>query len=256
MAVLLALVGGLALVILLERHSVIHLAYKRQVDAYRDRHEGAGVMECVLNWMGTARGRDLLDAVDQTGKAFAMELPEGRRLTVYIEDGQGELLRDTSTITGRRREIAQDAVFIVETMPEDLKVDGLFRTVGPPELSVNAAKPLAIRALCLAILADPVKAQQAADVIVRRRGDTRLKSNELTSALSDLNLTPEQNQELASMLVVTPTLYRVVAEATDSSGNVVARSIGLYPVEQDRQETFKQSGGFLSWESVPLDPRR
>jgi len=259
LAVLLALVGSLAVVMLLERHNVLALAYRRQIDSYVDRHEGAGIIECTLNWISTARGGNPLEAVGDDGLAFSMDLPGGRRLSVYIEDGQGEALRETSMISGRRREIAQDAVFILDTMPEELKVDGMFRTAGPAEVSVNAAKPVVIRALCLAVLANPAKADQAAQIIVGRRSSNsgigaagKLKDGKLTSALQELGLSEEQKQELASMLVAKPTLLRVIAETRDGSGRILARSMGLYPLVEGRTETFKQSGGFLSWESVPV----
>lgn len=258
LAVLLSLVGALAVLLLLERHSVVHLAFQRQIDSYVNRHEGAGIMECTLNWVATARGQDLLEAIDEGGMAFSMSLPGDRRLRVYIEDGQGEALRETSTISGRRREIAQDTAFILDTMPEEMKVDGIFRTAGPAEISVNAAKPVVIRALCLAIIANPAKADQAAQIILGKRASAsgKLKDGELSTAFQELGLTEEQKQELASMLLAKPTLYRVIAETSDSSGRVVARSVGLYPLVEGRSDTFKQSGGFLSWESVPVDGNR
>lgn len=268
LVVLLTLVGGLAIALLLERHSVQALAYQRQVDNYTNHHESSGIMECILNWLPTTRGR-LETAVDENNLAFSMDLSGGpggikapARLDVYMRDGQGAMLRDPTAVFGRRREIVEDAVYILETAPEELKVEGMFRTVGPAEVSLKHAPALVIQAICAAIVEDPKKADDAAKAILRTRAEMETTSEGapvdpsptlISNALKDLNLSPQEQKEIAAMLTVKPTLYECVAETFDQSNTLVGRSGGFYLVgDANLQNAYKQRGAFLSWDQKAL----
>src|SRR5438046_535513 len=74
LVIVLAMVGGMAIVILLQRTSVEHLAANRQTKSYADHHRGKGMQEMISRWLNTARGR-LLDVVDDDGLAFTMRMP-------------------------------------------------------------------------------------------------------------------------------------------------------------------------------------
>lgn len=279
LVVLLTLVGGLAIALLLQRHGVQSLAYQRQVENYTNHHEASGVMECILAWLPTARGK-IENAVDENGLAFSMDLSGGSsqsnaaRIDVYMREGQGSMLRDPSAVFGRKREIVEDSVYVLDTMPEELKVEGLFRTVGPPEISLKSAPAIAIQAICTAVIEDPKKADEAAREILRTRDEMLAESSGgvgggvggvggvavdpsptlVTNAIQDLGLTAQEQKEITAMLTVKPTLYECVAETFDRSNRLLARSGGYYLVTDVAQnQAIKQRGAFLSWEQKPLE---
>jgi hypothetical protein len=255
LAVLVAFIGSLAVVVLLERHSVVHLAYKRQVQSYVDHHDSAGIMECTLNWLQTARGK-IEDSLDLTGHAFTMRLPEGRTLDVSMRDAQGAALIDYSTVTGRRREIITNLRYVLENLPTELRVDDMTRAVGPSEVSVNSAPDIVIKSLCLAVLEDPRKAETTAQAILRARRQAPIKQGELVGVVRESGLDLNQQKEMIAMLTATPSLYQCIAEARDPLGHVAARSGGFYQHIDGTNTTFKQSGLFLTWDEMPIDDRK
>lgn len=255
LAVLVALIGSLAVMILLERHSVVHLAYKRQVQSYIDHHESAGIMECTLNWLQTARGK-LDESLDRSGHAFTMRLPGGRILDVSMTDAQGAALVDYSAVSGRRREIIANLRAVLDSLPSEMKTDGMTRTVGPSEVSINTAPDIVIEALCLAVLENQQQSAKVARSILRSRGQGSIKQGEIVGMLREAGLDLNQQKEMIAMLTATPTLYRVVAEARDGQGRALARSGGYYQHIEGANETFKQTGAFLTWDEMPLDEQQ
>jgi hypothetical protein len=287
---MLALVGGLAVVLLLNRHGTSHRAVARQIDSYRDHHRSAGVKECVLRWIDTARNR-VEESLAADGHAFTMNIrgeggAGGGSVRVSLVDAQGALLSETSTISGRRREIVESAKFLIEAVPPEARGGGesgsdpVFRPAGPAEISINSAPELVVRAVCLAVVDEPPKAQQAAAAILRERTrvgvpplpldasgrrlpdevlgtldpTARMAQGDVMKALANVPITDKERREIAGMFVAKPSLYRCVAETRDASGRLLDRSAGLYLMEEGRAETFKQGGAFLTWESLALDP--
>lgn len=293
---LLAIVVALGVVVLLERHSVTHLAVARQIRGYTSYHQSAGLREVFNRWMPTVRGR-VLESLEADGRAFRLTMPKSGYIDVYMADGQGTVLSDTNALAGRQREILEDMIAILKTPPPELAerlpqdTSGLFRAVGPAQISVHSADPAVIEALCLAVLADQSAARQAAVAIVNRVGadtfgsrnpskrdrDAALSAvsqalgtksgsksgageqsrpepgGQVARALMELNLDPQDIREIESFLVEKNTLWMVVAEVKDDSGRVYDRSGGLYEASEVRLEAFNQNAGFLSWEILPLE---
>lgn len=299
LVVLLLLVGGLTVALLLERHGVSYRAIVRNVDNYKNHHRAAGIKECILRWLDTARGR-LDQSLDSEGLAFSMDVSGEGRIDVSLFDAQGSTLSDPTALSGRRREIVEDMKFLIETVPQDQRPNGIFRPVGPPEICLNTAPDLLIKALCLAVIGEPNKANQAAVAIFNRRGtgqSGRLDSsresagressrdlgrdaasslssskaaglpaatgaaaapnaNSIADALRDIPITERQRKEIASMLVIQPSLYECVVETRNSSNVLLNKSSGLYHLDDSRSDTFKQGGGFLTWDALPLEDSR
>lgn len=252
LVILLVLVGGLAVVVLLDRHSGSHRAVARQVSNYINHHRAAGIMECILRWLDTARGH-IEQSLDDGGLAFSMVHPRDGRIDVYLHDAQGAALTDASALSGRKREIAEDLKTILDALPESLRVEGMTRPAGPAEISINGAPPIVIQALCAAIIAKPEKAVAAANALIRARTDQKLTPADLHTALTQADLDPADLRELQAMLVISPKLYMCTAETKDSSGHLIDRSQGLYEIDDTRADTLKQSGAFLTWEQIPLE---
>jgi len=131
----------------------------------------------------------------------------------------------------------------------------MFRPVGPPEISIDSAPEVVLRALCLAVIGDLGKANKAAGALIAKREAGRLRAGEIQTALTNVQIEEPQRREISAMLVATPTLYKCVAETTGGNDQVFDRSEGLYLLDETRNDTFKQGGSFLTWEQVPVDRR-
>jgi hypothetical protein len=261
LVILLLLVGALTVGLLMERHGVSYRAIVRNVDNYKNHHRAAGIKECILRWLDTARGR-VDQSIDSDGLAFSMDVSGEGHIDVYLRDAQGSALSDPSTLSGRRREIVEDMKFLLETIPADQRPDNLFRPVGPPEICLNTAPDLLVKALCLAVVGEPTKANQAVVAILDRRASVNPaatganNTNNIADALRDVPITERQRKEIASMLVTQPTLYECVVETRNSSDVLLNKSSGLYHLDESRSDTFKQGGGFLTWDALPLNDSR
>lgn len=275
MVILLALIGTLAVSMLLMSHASSHRATVRQVESYVDAHRAAGIQECILRWLDTVRGK-LNESIDSDGHAFTMNVQgsAGGTVKVFFRDAQGALLTETSAVSGRRREILDDANFILQALPpqgpspqlvdnsyqrsSDGPFDGrgvsekLTRTAGPPEVSLYSSPDLVIRVLALAIIPDPRQAEAAALALIRARNQRELKTDGVLSALGGLDAPEQAKRELAGMFVVVPQVYECVAETRSGSGALLDRSSGLYQVDDSRNDAFKQGGAFLSWRREDL----
>ncbi len=252
LVMLVILIASLTVGLLMERHGISYRAIARNIGNYKNHHRGAGVKECVLRWLDTARGR-LDQVLEEDGLAFSLEVRDEGSIIVYFEDAQGSVVTDTSGLTGRRREIVEDMKFLLDQVPVDQRPEGLYRPVGPAEISLDTAPEMVIRALCLAIVPQPEKAEEAAVAILRRREAGRSAAGDIAGVLRELPIQERERKEIASMLVSAPSLYKVQADTRDSSGYLLDRSIGLYKVDDSRSDTFKQGGAFLTWDSLPLD---
>ncbi len=293
LVVLLLLVGGLTIGLLMERHSISYRAIARHVENYKSHHRAAGVKECILRWLDTARGR-VDQSLDENGLAFSMEVSGEGRIDVYLRDAQGGCLADPSALSGRRREIVEDMKFLLDSIPPERRIEGIFRPVGPPEISIDTAPEIVIRALCRAVIPEPDKADAAALAIFDRRGATSSQDpanfgssgvgstpsgsagqgakgagfggagtgataptgvgvGNIADALRDLPITERQRREIAAMLVSSPTLFECVVETRDTGNHLLNKSSGLYKLDEAKSDTFKQGGGFLTWDALPLD---
>lgn len=243
--------AGLTVGLLMERHGVSYRSINRQVENYRNHHRAAGIKECVLRWLDTARGR-ITESLDDNGLAFTMTVQGEGRIEIYLRDAQGSTLSDASALSGRRKEIVEDIKFILESLPEQFKQDNMFRPVGPPEICLGTAPEIVLYAVCRAIILDDKKAQQAAEAIVDRRKLDSAGTINVMAALADLDLAEKERREIAAMLVNKPSLYEIVADTRDNRNDLINKSSGLYQVDDTKNETFKQGGAFLTWDVVSV----
>lgn len=277
LVLLLTLVVGMGLVVLLQRHATTHLATVRQARGYASAHQAAGLKEVINRWMPTVRGR-IHESLAEGGLAFRLDMTKaGNTIDIYFEDGQGTLLDNANQLSGRKREILEDMIDLIHSHAAELERfqepegTSVFRSVGPPEISLHSAPPIIIHALTLAVIGEPGKASAAATALLARvrrerdrgttsgipgaagAGTTTLPQGEVVRALQELNLDQVLIKEIESMLIEKNTLWKIVAESKDSSGKVYDRSGGLYEAVETRLESFNQNAGFLQWDQLPLE---
>lgn len=251
LVVLLAFAASLALVVLLERRAVSQRIAARQIAQYAGHHRAAGLKEMINRWLSTTRNR-VGESITPGGHAFSMELPGGERIDVSFADGQGSAMIDESSAGGDRRYIVRAMRDYLESLPPEL-TDRATRSVGPAEISLQTAPAVVIEALVVATV-EPERVQRAVEAILSRRNAGLLQRDRLPEALTDAGLTQDERDELLSMLVEAPTLWRVQADIVDRDGRVVSRSVGLMEWSaESRSDAFNQSGPFLTWEDIPAD---
>lgn len=251
LVVLLAFVASLALVVLLERRAVSQRIAARQIAQYSGHHRAAGIKEMINRWLSTTRNR-VGESISAGGHAFSMELPSGEVIEVSFSDGQGAAMIDDSAVSGDRRDLIRAMRDHLESLPPIL-TDGVTRSVGPAEISLQVAPAIVIEALVVATV-EPQRVPRAVEAILTRRSAGLLHRDRLPEALTDAGLNEDERDELLSMLVEAPTLWRVQADVVDRSGRIVSRSVGLMEWSiESRSDAFNQSGPFLTWEEVPVD---
>lgn len=289
MVILLALAGSLAVVVLLDRQGASTASVRRQIDAYNNHHIAFGMREMISKWLRQFRGT-LRDNLDQDGFAFALNLPGGNSVRVYMEDGQGLALSDTSNFTGRRKEILDFVSAYVQLNAQPEEVENLLRPAGPGVISLNTAPRAVLEALAAACV-QPDQVQHVADTLasIGRAGAAEaapsgagggggilgeglgavpaLNSNgggasgasvgtgsgAINSSIMELNIPDQAKRELIALTTTRPTLWRVVCVEEDSIGPLW-RAGGFMDLQPGRtNSTYDQGGAFLTWEQLPID---
>lgn len=266
LVILLALVATLAGTLLLELQTNSTSAVNRQTKVYEDHHLAAGMRELIDQWLLTG-GTDIAQRLEDDGLAFTLDLPRGQTIRVYLEDAQGTLLRDLSNVSGPAARLLDRAVEQLELAAapaygpsgEPLDRPALFRTLGPPQVSVNAASEQVLEAIAAAS-DNPAGARSLMRHIRAKAGqETPLTQEELTSLFANVaNLSDAESRQLSSVLTAQPVLWRMVIETRHGSLSTarVERSAALIQIPPSGQGIVGNGVIILTWEDVVEDPRR
>ncbi|MBX3358180.1 MAG: hypothetical protein KF745_07110 [Phycisphaeraceae bacterium] len=251
LVMLLALLCGITAAILLELQSSARLAVDNQVRVYRRHHTSLGIRELVADWIRSTAG-DIPKSLDDDGRAFDLEAGSAN-YTVYLTDAQGTALRDPTARGGSGGNIVREVARLLTDA--DSGGEPLFRTAGPPAISVNSAPRQVLEAVATAAGA-PRRAVPFANEIMQKRVDRRLVATDLADAARDAGLTNEQTGRILSMLTVTPELYRIEVRAT-RRGSSTEQSLqgGLVQFPPTSSSPGASSVVIISWEDLPQDGR-
>jgi hypothetical protein len=268
--VLLATVATLVSLMLLERHANAHLATQRQIESYYEHHARLGIKEMLDQWLLTTGG-NVSDRLLDGGLAFEVALANGRTVRVWLEDGQGSLLRHPSG-TGPTFETARAAAQLVALATGEGSLDERgpardarkqerdrkndledfdrpkLRDGGPLAVSALSADYEVLVAIAEAAGAGETSAMIAGD-IVSQREDGPLTLGDIGKICDHPGLTHKTKLAIAQLLTTTPTLWRIVAESDEG------RWTGL--VEQAARGSGMAGSGsstLLEWERIDEDP--
>lgn len=277
--ILLALVAALAGTLLLELQSGSSLAVNRQAKVYEDHHLSAGMRELISQWLLTGGG-EIAERLEDDGLAFELELPQGKRIRVYLEDAQGTVLRELSSVGGAPARLLDRVIDHLELTgaaapplpPPPVSTPGapsafddpyavdpylqapeVFRNVGPVQVSVNAASETVLEAIATACGNPDAARTLMRDIRSKARPGSRITSEDLASMISSLrNLHQSHAQELRSILTAQPTLWRMTVETR--YGNLstarVERSAAMIEVSTPGQNLGPIGVVVLSWEDA------
>jgi hypothetical protein len=266
--VALGIAATLVSLVLLERHANTHRAVVRQIDGYFEHHARLGIKEMLDQWLLTTGG-NISDRLLEGGLAFELAFEGGRTVRVWLEDGQGSLLRQPSG-SGRTVEAAR---FAAERIALALGEDPFApRKPGQPKErhrdrrnrddtieefdrpKLRDVGPLAVSALTadfdvLVAIAEAAGAGDSGTMIagdiVSEREDGTLSAGDIAKACEHAGVSDTTKAIIAQLLTPNPTLWRLVAESDEG------RWTGL--VEQaSRGSGLAGSGSstLLEWERV------
>ena len=178
-----------------------------------------------------------------------MELPSGEVIEVSFSDGQRGHDRRFGRLGDRAISSVRCATISIAPADPDRRRNPIGRSGGDQSAGGPAI-----------VIERSWSRPSSRSASAGRRGhpDARnaglLQRDRLPEALTDAGLNEDERDELLSMLVEAPTLWRVQADVVDRSGRILSRSVGLMEWSaESRSDAFNQSGPFLTWEEVPVD---
>lgn len=206
MIILLIFAGSLVIAAALERYSTQQLIVEQQIEGYRRHHDVQGARAVLKLWIERQGIGSLAGKASPEAPAHRFELPGGRRIQVYLLDGQGLVKADVS---GEERAMRDAYETFQRRLPPDRH--DLYRRLGPPQVSVNSAPEDVLAALA-------PDGRDLAPVLLVARETERLNQASTRVLLTDFGYDNEQIAEIFRLLVFEPSFLRTLVEVEDPSG--------------------------------------
>jgi len=206
MAVTLMLVLTVSLIItgVMQRYAAQQRTVQRQVAGYRMHHDMFGVQAMALQWLARARTADIVEVAGTDEVAFGFELPDGKQVAVYIEDGQDTALASAERVEGENKPFYEA---MLARIPPDR--GDLLRTTGPPQISLNNAHPELIEALFGPDL------ERVAREVIRARDREEIDRAFVVDALTSAGASDSAQRALTTLVALNPALWRLRIETDD-----------------------------------------
>jgi hypothetical protein len=218
--VLMAMIVALLLGAAFSRQSVQRLTVKRQLAEYRRHHEMFGVRAIVRRWLNGSFDKLPQILAETEGRrgledfAYGFVLPSGATVRVYVSDGQGAVGASEEGLPEAIRAAHQE---LLDRLPEG--VPGLRRTIGPAQVSINAAP----RDVLEALVKDD--GPRFADRILTARAKKPLDREQVDRALDIVGVLSEEKQTVLGLLAYQPSLWRLDVLMADEQGERVFRML-------------------------------
>lgn len=206
MAMTLMVVLTVSLIIagVMQRYAAQQRTVQRQVAGYRMHHDMFGVQAMAMQWLARARTADIVEVAGTDEVAFGFELPGGKEVAVYIEDGQDTALATAERVEGENQPFYEA---MLARIPPDR--GDLLRTAGPPQISLNNAPEELIEALFGPDL------KQVAREVIRTRSRETIDRGVVIDALTSANASESAQRALTSLVALSPALWRLRIETDD-----------------------------------------
>lgn len=173
-----------------------------QLAEYHRHHELLGVRSIVRDWLSEADvQRGLAGFSRQEEAAYALELPTGELITLFVEDGQATALaRLDIAMPIHQRAIQID---ILSRLPRNNP--RYTRSVGPVKISFWGASPEVLLAACRGNY-------NLLNSILNLREQATLTNAQFLTEIRNAGFDGGEGQELLSILEFNPVLWRVNVE--------------------------------------------
>lgn len=204
--ILLVFAGSLVVASALQRYSTQQLIVQQQIESYHRHHDVQGARALIRLWLSRQGLRDLSRLASTETPAHRFELPGGRRIAVFLVDGQGLAKADISGEPPANRDAFERFLRrIPEGRPE------LFRRVGPPQISINTAPVPLLQALA-------PDGQDLSSALLVARERQRIDQASLRQLLVDTGYDNEKIADILRLVAFEPTFLRMVVEVEDEAG--------------------------------------
>lgn len=206
MALTLMLILTVSVIIasVMQRYAAQQRVVQRQVAGYRMHHDMFGVQAMAMQWLARARTADMIEVAGTGEVAFGFELPGGKDVAVYIEDGQDTALASAARVEGENKPFYEA---MLARIPPDR--GELLRTAGPPEISLNNAPEELIEALFGPDL------ERVAREIIRAREREEIDRAFVIDALTSAGASESAQRALTTLVALNPALWRLRIETDD-----------------------------------------
>jgi hypothetical protein len=258
MVVAIVVIATILISAVLGRHSGQSLLFQRHIDGYLEHHAFKGLEESITAWLNGNGSGSVLDALDESGRAFDLQLPGGESITVSMTDAQGLAL---ARFSGIGDSDLDDAASVIDRLRlgAGQRASQLIRTEGPLAVSIRSAPRDVLRAVCRSVL----NAGEA-DALVRElmalqdsaRDLGTLEPDALNNAFSSAGVDGEDRARLSRLLTHEPALFNVRVDLyrNDSGLPVVTYRAtclaGGSRVAQRGTGGITRSSAFLGWQRV------
>lgn len=260
MVLLVAMVGTIVVSAMLTRYASQNRSVHRHTQRYVEHHMQRGVQEVVGAWLESMYGGPLAEVIGPDGLALVVDFQGGRRMEVYLRDGQGTLLIRLDEAPARERRATEAALAELAATVGAGEMDGYTRSAGPAKVSVATVPEPVLRAILLSGGVSETAADRIVGEILARRERGPITYLEVLRVLDSPGVPVQGRSNIAALLTDSPSLWLVETRVVEGARDrVVARYAGLIEVEPRRsgrggaQASFKPAGPFLTWEVLDVN---
>lgn len=223
LVMILALVAGVAMVILFTRRGASMIYANRQSDNYVSHHFQSGLRDTVTVVLQVSRrNRDVPLAGGIV--AFDMALDDGLTLKVRMLDAGGSVVASADPKDSIRLNVLRAAA--VRLMEQGLTDERYIRASGPPRVSIHNAPRPVLAALAEAV--DPsCDADAFATAVVDARTTADITTPQFRTILSTAQVKPENTELFEAMISLEPQLWWIQATVFDRNDKAIFDQGGI-----------------------------
>ena len=217
--------------VMLRSSTARNAVIEQQIGGYQDHHDMLSVRHIALRWMSRGRGFEALEEIAGDPRSLApapvvyrAELPDGLRVEISVERGQGLLQRDLDGAdTATQRALLQTAL---DTLALTGETDEYTRNVGPMRLMLGTVPDPLIDAIA-------GTRREIAAGLRRARDAGEYSPGEIQHRLIEFGVEQQLAIDIASELFTTQTRLWKLTAHVEREGN--RRRIALYMMQEGDQ---------------------
>jgi len=223
LVMILALVAGVALVILFTRRSASMTFANRQSDNYVSHHFQSGLRDTVTVVLQVSR-KNREKKLAGGMLAFDMGLEDGLVLRVRMLDAEGSVVASADPKDSIRLTVMRSAA--MRLLEQGLTDERYIRASGPARVSIHGAPRPVLAALAEAVDAS-CDADAFASAVVDAREQADITPQQFRTILSEARVKPENTELFEAMISLEPQLWWVQATVYDRNGKPLIDQGGI-----------------------------
>ncbi len=259
---LLVLIAGIVISSMLQRHVTQVMTTQRESLQYTFHHASKGAQEAIEAWLRQSGAtRNMYEALESDGHAFDLTI-DGMTIKVSLFDAQDGVLIELAGLSGTLREVGLNVIDELRTA-QGASAGRFTRKEGPLAVSVNSA-PREVLTAAVNAITDGTGSDTLVAELLHARENGTITQQTLNDVYTQADVEPDIRNKLGTILTAQTTLWRVVAQAQDSSavytGRPNRRFCGLVMLSgnlggnpRDRASALQRNSLIISWEDCTPD---